>query len=101
MYSGLVLTTTIPARSAPNMAIGYCSVLGSMIAMRSPLLKPACCSQAANARLRSLELAVGQRRTHLDEGDAIGVRSQAVSISSFSERSWSDRSQPARRADTT
>src|SRR6266581_71238 len=36
VYSGLVLTTTSPLRNAANIAIGYCSTFGSMIASRSP-----------------------------------------------------------------
>ena len=38
VYIGLVLTTTSPARKAPNSTIGYCSTLGIMIATRSPLV---------------------------------------------------------------
>ena len=50
VYSGLVLTTTSPARSAPNTATGYCSRLGSWMAMRSPGTRSVCsCSQAAKA----------------------------------------------------
>ena len=40
VYSGLVLTTTMPARSTPNSAIGYCRTLGIMSATRSPWPKP-------------------------------------------------------------
>ena len=41
VYSGLVFTTTMPARCAPKSAIGYCSRFGSMIATRSPFFSPA------------------------------------------------------------
>ncbi len=40
VYSGLTLTTTIPARRMPATATGYCGVLGIMIATRSPLSRP-------------------------------------------------------------
>ncbi len=38
VYIGLTLTTVNPARSTPNVAIGYCRQLGIMIATRSPFL---------------------------------------------------------------
>ena len=41
VYSGFVLTTTSPARSAPTRATGYCSTFGIIRAMRSPLPSPA------------------------------------------------------------
>ena len=54
MYSGLTLTTTIPARNAPNMATGYCKRLGIINATRSPGFNLATfCSHAAKARLAS------------------------------------------------
>jgi hypothetical protein len=40
VYSGLTLTTVIPARRMPNSATGYCSRFGDMIATRSPLAMP-------------------------------------------------------------
>ena len=43
VYSGLVFTTVRPARNAAVIATGYCSTFGSMIAMRSPLRRPATC----------------------------------------------------------
>jgi hypothetical protein len=46
----LTLTTVHPARSVPNIAIGYCRQLGSMMATRAPLARPFACSQAANWR---------------------------------------------------
>ena len=46
VYSGLQLTTVIPARSTPKSAIGYWSRLGIMIATRSSFFSPATfCSQ--------------------------------------------------------
>ena len=51
VYSGFVLTTVSPARSAPIIAIGYCSRFGIMMAMRSPFFSPASfCSHAPNRR---------------------------------------------------
>ena len=45
VYCGLTLTTTRPARSAPNSATGYCSRLGSMMRHPVALAQPqrSCC----------------------------------------------------------
>ena len=66
VYSGLVFTTTMPARSTPNSAIGYCRTFGIIRATRSPAARPdLCCSQAANARLSSPSWAKLKRRAHI------------------------------------
>ena len=74
MYSGLVLTTTMPARSTPNSAIGYCRMFGIIRATRSPadqsglVLQP--CRECA-AEL--VELRVGQGGTHVGECRRVSV----------------------------
>ena len=51
VYSGLTLTTVMPARRMPNSATGYCSRLGDMMATRSPLAMPGSpCRNAAKSR---------------------------------------------------
>ena len=51
VYSGLTLTTIMPARRMPNSATGYCSRFGDMIATRSPLAIPGKpCRKAAKSR---------------------------------------------------
>jgi hypothetical protein len=47
VYSGFTLTTMAPASSVPNRHTGYCRLLGSMIATRSPFFTPRDCSHAA------------------------------------------------------
>ena len=39
-YKGLVFTTTMPTRNAPNNAMGYCKTLGIINATRSPRTSP-------------------------------------------------------------
>jgi hypothetical protein len=43
VYSGLTLTTTMPARRMPATATGYCGTLGIMMATRSPGARPVDC----------------------------------------------------------
>ncbi len=51
VYSGLTLTTVMPARRIPNNATGYCSRFGDMMATRSPRSMPGRpCRNAAKSR---------------------------------------------------
>ncbi len=66
VYSGLVLTTVRPARRTPNIAIGYCSTFGSMIATRSPLLSLQVVEQIRGELAAQLvDFGVGQRPAHV------------------------------------
>src|SRR5207253_10188989 len=87
VYSGLVLTTISPARRAPKSTIGYCRVFGSMTAMRSPFRKPACCSQAAKARVSSSSFPYLSSVPIWTKATRAACRAQACSSSCFSERS--------------
>ncbi len=68
VYSGLVLTTIRPARSAPNRAIGYCSTLGIMIATRSPLRSFSTPVQiAGEVSAEAVDFAVAELLAHVGE----------------------------------
>src|SRR5262249_21004432 len=47
---GILFTTVKPARKMAQIATGYCSTFGIMMATRAPFAMPLLCSQAPSAR---------------------------------------------------
>ena len=60
-----------------GMQTGYCNTFGIMMATRAPRCRPMLCSQAAKAREAAIELVVGHRLAHADEGVAAAKLAEA------------------------
>ena len=74
MYSGLVLTTTMPARSTPNSATGYCRTFGIINATRSPRDQPGFLLQPRGERAAQfVQLREGQSGAHVGVGGLVAV----------------------------
>ena len=85
VYSGFVLTTTRPARSAPTSATGYCSTFGIIRAMRSPLASPALETNPVKSFASRSSSAKVMRTPMLSKAGRSGKRAIASSMIATSE----------------